>query len=173
MPNVLARFDNAKRRRPEDHARQVMLTPEYVLAPIRQLFGGRIGLDPCTESDNPTNAERFYCLPQDGCDLPWDATTVFVNPPYGEVRDRWVERCISEGRQRKVILLMPSHTDTRTSQKALTACRSVLFVKGRIKYGVKRENGRQMAASHGSALFGFGVDLSSLRRLGKVLKPCW
>lgn len=47
------RFDNAKRRRPDSHARQAMLTPPYVLEPIRELLGG-IGLDPCTEPDNPT-----------------------------------------------------------------------------------------------------------------------
>jgi hypothetical protein len=66
------RFDNAKRRRPEHHARQAMLTPDYVLEPVRALLGG-IGLDPCTEPDNPTRADRFYCLPADGAALPWDA----------------------------------------------------------------------------------------------------
>jgi hypothetical protein len=42
------RFDNAKRRRPEHHARQAMLTPPYVLEPVRQLLGG-IELDPCMD----------------------------------------------------------------------------------------------------------------------------
>jgi hypothetical protein len=84
------RFDNAKRRRPEHHARQAMLTPPYVLEPVRRLLGG-IELDPCTEPDNPTGADRFYCPPQDGCVLPWEARSVFCNPPYGEVRGRWVE----------------------------------------------------------------------------------
>jgi hypothetical protein len=73
------RFDNTKRRRPDDHARQAMLTPAYILEPIRQLLG-RIELDPATEPDNPTRAVRFYHLPQDGCALPWDAVTVFCNP---------------------------------------------------------------------------------------------
>lgn len=60
------RFDNAKRRRPEHHARQAMLTPPYVLEPLRSLLCG-IELDPCTEPDNPTKADVFYCPPQDGC----------------------------------------------------------------------------------------------------------
>ena len=142
-----------------------MLTPGYVLEPIRDLLGG-IGLDPCTDPDNPTQADEFYCPPQDGCVLSWDSYSVYCNPPYGEVRNRWVERCIVEGARRPVILLIPSATETRIFQRALLACQSVLFVKARIKFGVLRENRRQEAASHGSALFGFGIDLSALNTLG-------
>lgn len=163
------RFDNEKRRRPDSHARQAMLTPAYVLEPVRELLGG-IGLDPCTEPDNPTRAAVWYSLPQDGCALPWDARTVWCNPPYGEARDRWVDRCIAEGSQRRVVLLIPSHTETRTFQRALKACTSVLLVQARLRFGVLRENGRQEAASHGSALVGFGVDLSPLRHLGVPMK---
>ncbi len=167
-PQASHRFDNKKRRRPESHERQAMLTPAYVLEPVRELLGG-IGLDPCTEPDNPTGADKFYCPPQDGCALPWDTATVFCNPPYGEAKNRWVERCIEEGAKRGVVLLIPSHTETRVFQAALWACTSVLFVQGRLRFGVLRENRRQEAASHGSALFGFGVDLLPLHALGV---PC-
>jgi hypothetical protein len=146
------------------------LTPAYVLEPIRELLGG-IGLDPCTEPDNPTKADAFYCLPTDGCSMPWDAETVFCNPPYGEARKRWVERCVTEGAKRKVVLLIPSHTDTRVCQLALQSCCSVLFVRARLRFGVLRENGRQEAASHGSAIFSFGVDVAPLRELGAVFVP--
>jgi hypothetical protein len=156
------RFDNEKRRRPDHHARQAMLTPAYVLEPVRDLLSG-IGLDPCTEPDNPTRADRFYCLPADGCAEPWDAETIFCNPPYGEARNRWVERCIDAGAAgSKVALLIPAHTETRIFQKALAASTSVLFVQARLRFGVLRENRRQEAASHGSALIGFNVDLSPL-----------
>lgn len=164
------RFDNEKRRRGEGHHRQAMLTPAYVLGPIRSLLGG-IGLDPCTEPDNPTGAERFYCPPQDGCVLSWDAATVFVNPPYGEAKDRWVRRSMEEGRRRKVVLLIPAHTETRVFQGALGACVSVVLVRARIRFGVLRPNRRQEAASHGSAIFGFGVDVTALGGLGCVLRP--
>lgn len=135
------RFDNAKRRRPESHARQAMLTPEYVLGPIKALLDG-IGLDPCTDPDNPTDAAQFYCLPADGCSLPWDAPSVFCNPPYGLAKDRWVARCVEEGKACKVVLLIPAHTETRTFQSALEACDSVLFVRARLRFGVLRENRR-------------------------------
>lgn len=163
------RFDNSKRRRSDNHDRQRLLTPPYVLEPIRELLGG-IGLDPCTEPDNPTSAKTFYTPPQDGCKLPWDSPTVFCNPPYGEAKNRWVERCIDEGAYRKVVLLIPSHTETRIFQRALRAADSVLFVRARLRFGVVRDNGRQEAASHGSAIFGFGVDMTPLGSLGIVMK---
>jgi hypothetical protein len=139
-----------------------MLTPSYVLEPIRGLLGG-IGLDPCTEPDNPTAAGKFYCLPQDGVSLPWDEATIFCNPPYGLARERWVRKCSEAAlRGKRVVLLIPSHTETRIFQEALLACSSVLFVKARLRFGVLRENRRQEAASHGSALFGFNVKMGNL-----------
>jgi hypothetical protein len=158
------RFDNEKRRRPEHHARQAMLTPSYVLEPIRDLLGG-IDLDPCTEPDNPTGARSFYALPQDGAALPWSGS-VFCNPPYGEVRGRWIERCISH--DGPAVLLIPAHTETQVFQRALSACETLLLVKARLRFGVLRDNGRQEAASHGSAIFGFRCDLSPLASLGFV-----
>ncbi len=164
------RFDNAKRYRTDGHERQRQLTPAYVLDPLRVLLGG-IGLDPCTEPDNPTGAAMFYTPPQDGAALPWDAETVFCNPPYGEARNRWVDRCIEESRCRRVILLMPSHTETKVSQRAMAAATSVLFVRGRLRFGIPRKTGQTEAASHGSALYGFGVDLEPLAALGVVMRP--
>lgn len=163
------RFDNEKRRRPDHHARQAMLTPNYVIEPIKIHFG-EIGLDPCTEPENPLGAKKHYHLPMDGCCLPWDADFIFCNPPYGEARDRWVDRCIAESKSgKKIMLLIPAATETRPFQKAMEESKSILFFKGRLKFGVLRDNGRQEAASHGSALFGFNIDLFPLYDLGKVM----
>jgi hypothetical protein len=87
------------------------------------------------------------------------------------VRARWVDHCIAEaGLGARVVLLMPAHTDTRVFQRAFAACTTCLFIQGRVKFGVLRENRRQEAASHGSALFGFGVDLELLADLGVIAK---
>jgi hypothetical protein len=165
------RFDNAKRRRLDDHPQQAQSTPGYVLEPIRELLGG-IELDPCTEPNNPTGASRaWYSLPQDGCVESWDFASVYCNPPYGEARNRWVERCIAEGARRKVVLLIPAHPDTRIFQQALGACVSVCFVRSRLRFGLLRKSGQQMAASHGGAIFGFGVDVAPLGALGAIMVP--
>lgn len=121
MSNAHFRFDNAKRNRPEHHARQAMLTPAYVLESVRSVPGG-IGRDPCTEPDDPTRADRFYCLPDDGCVLPWDAPSVFCNPPHGTVRTRWIKRCIAKGRYREVVLLMPSQEFVLNARTLVADC---------------------------------------------------
>ena len=167
------RFNNSLRRRPEDDDRQRRLTPNYVLAPIRKLFGGVIGLDPCTEASNPVGAETFYCPPQDGCTLPWNSSTIFINPPYGLARIRWVTRAIAEaeGRRRQIVLLVPAHCETQICQRALAACDSVCLIRARLRFQAVRANGRREAASHGSALFGFNIDLAPLAELGVILRP--
>jgi hypothetical protein len=134
------------------------------------LFGGSIGLDPCTEPDNPTGALKFYAPPVDGLARPWDAETIFCNPPYGEARTSWVERCIAEGRQRRVVLVIPASTETAIVQMALAACISVVFIRARLMFTEVRPNGRHAAANHGSALFGFGVDLTPVAHLGVLLR---
>ena len=167
MSDASHRFDNAKRRRSGNHDRQRQLTPAYVLEPVRQLLHG-IDLDPCTESNNPTGARRFYALPDNGLERSWEGKSVFCNPPYGEARNRWVARCIASGVVRPTVLLIPAHTETQTAQLALRECTSVIFVQARLRFELVRENGRHEAASHGSMLMGFGVDLSPLSQLGTV-----
>lgn len=162
MANARTRFDNSKRRRDENHDRQRQLTPPYILEPCRDLLGS-IELDPCTEPDNPTRAERFYAPPLDGVLLSWDAETIWCNPPYGERRRRWLDRCILESKRgARILLLMPASTETDTTQLALSACSSVLFVRARLRFTLVRANGRHEAASHGSGLFGFNVDTRAL-----------
>lgn len=137
---------------------------------------GGIGLDPCTEPDNPTMAVTFYTQEGDGLSMPWGVPgegwlpSVYCNPPYGKAREPWVERCISAAMMgQKVVLLIPSATDTAVFQRAMESADSVCFIKGRVKFGVLRKNRRQEAASHPSALIGWNVDLSPCRCLGMVV----
>jgi hypothetical protein len=168
--NAAHRFNNDLRYRDEDHPNQTQLTPDYVLDPVRVALGGRIELDPCTEPDNPTGAARFYSLPVDGVTQPWYAESIFVNPPYGKAREPWVRRCIQAGALgQSVVLLIPAHTDTRIFQEALRTAMEVVFIKGRVKFGILRPNRRQVAASHPSALIGWNVSLASCAHIGLVL----
>jgi hypothetical protein len=167
MSVASTRFNNDLRYRDEADPRQVQLTPPYILEPVREALGGYIALDPCTESDNPTGAEWFYSPPEDGAALPWNAETIFVNPPYGKARERWVDRCIDAGNNgSRVVLLIPAHTDTRVFQRAMWSAQATIFVQGRVKFGVLRPNRRQAAASHPSALICWNVDLQHVVPLG-------
>jgi phage N-6-adenine-methyltransferase len=161
-----SRFSNDLRYRDGAHPNQRQLTPPYVLEPVRTALGG-IELDPCTEADNPCGATLFYTVEVDGLHQPWDAATIYVNPPYSRAREPWVRACIAAAeRGSRVVLLMPAATDTRIFQEAVESASEVVFIKGRVKFGVLRANRRQEAASHPSALIGWNVDLSACAHLG-------
>ena len=164
------RFDNDLRYRSGTHDMQRQLTPPYVLEPARQALGGLIDLDPCTEPDNPTAAAKIYTVDDDGLAQPWDAQAIYVNPPYGKAREPWVLRCVDAAAEgRSVVLLIPAHTDTRIFQKAMETASWVLLIKGRVKFGVLRQNRRQEAASHPSALIGWNADPGPVSHLGTLV----
>jgi hypothetical protein len=164
-----SRFSNDLRYRAEDHPQQTQLTPGYVLEPVRETLGG-IDLDPCTLESNPTGARGFYHPPADGAELPWGTGSVYVNPPYGKARERWVNRCIGAAQDgARVVLLIPAATDTRIFQRALSTSDGAVLIRGRVKFGVLRPNRRQVAASHPSALIGWNVDLAPCAHLGLVI----
>lgn len=59
-------------------------TPPHLAEAARKALGGIIGLDPCSNPDSTVPATRKYMLPtHDGLIEPWDAHTIYVNPPYG------------------------------------------------------------------------------------------
>lgn len=171
MGAAAARFNNDLRYREGDHPSQTALTPGYVLSPIRVDLGGCIDLDPCTTLENPVGARRFYAPPMDGAAEPWDAATVYVNPPYGKAREVWVRRCIEAAANgARVILLIPAAPDTRIWQRAASTASAVVFIQGRVKFGVLRPNRRQVAASHPSSLIGWNTDLSACSTLGVIMR---
>lgn len=170
MSMAAHRFNNGLRYRDDMHPNQAQLTPPYVLEPIRASLGGVIDLDPCTEPDNPTGATRFYSLPVDGAAEPWDAKSIFCNPPYSKARERWVKRCAQAGKEgRRVALLMPAATDTKILQFALRSAGAGVLLQGRVKFGLLRANRRQAAASHGSIIIGWNVDLAPCANLGIII----
>lgn len=163
------RFNNDLRYRTDSHEMQRQLTPAYILEPVRVALG-RIELDPCTEPDNPVGADAFYTAETDGATEAWNADAIYVNPPYSKARERWVKRCIeSAAAGSQVVLLMPSHTDTRLFHLAIQSASHVVFIKGRVKFGVLRENRRQEAASHPSCLIAWNLtNPEPLTELGAV-----
>ena len=166
-----SRFDNTLRLRLAWHPQQTHITPPYVLGPVLLALGGPLDLDPCTLPDNPLHASEFYTPPQDGLSLPWGTGNVFVNPPYGKAKEPWVLKCVEAARDgARVVLLIPSQTDTRIFHVAMDSADAVVFIRGRVKFGQPRPNGRQVAASHPSALIGWNTDLAPCGVLGRVVQ---
>ena len=95
--------------------------PKYVDA-IRDFFGDQIALDPCSNQYSIVNADVEYRLPHcDGLLKSWDASKIFVNPPYGRDRVRgtgirdWLKKCSETYLQNnaEVLALIPVATNTR------------------------------------------------------------
>lgn len=93
--------------------------PKYVEA-VRRVFGGGIGLDPCSSRHSIVDAGRSIMPPEDGLKDAWDEGTIYVNPPYGADRASgtriadWLARCskaAAAGSQ--VLALVPVATNTR------------------------------------------------------------
>lgn len=93
--------------------------PKYVNA-IKKFWNGHIGLDPCSNEYSIVNADIEYRLPEhDGLKEPWDASTIYVNPPYGSDRERgttiknWLAKCVlAYNAGSEVIALVPVATNT-------------------------------------------------------------
>ncbi|MXZ21031.1 MAG: N-6 DNA methylase [Caldilineaceae bacterium SB0665_bin_25] len=94
--------------------------PQYVEA-VKQVFGGRIDLDPCSSEYSIVRATVEYRLPErDGLKESWNYPTIYVNPPYGLDRERgtsikqWLARCAVSHQTHgaEVIALVPVATNT-------------------------------------------------------------
>ncbi len=95
--------------------------PKYVRA-VREVLGGTIALDPCSNRHSIVHAEVEYQLPEhDGLRSTWEYPTIYVNPPYGADRQRgttikdWLRRCAyaHEEYGSEVLALVPVATNTK------------------------------------------------------------
>ncbi|HLD04236.1 MAG TPA: DNA N-6-adenine-methyltransferase [Candidatus Nanoarchaeia archaeon] len=96
-------------------------TPKKYVDAVREVFGGNIQLDPCSNKYSIVHAEIEYSLPEkNGLRETWDYQTIYVNPPYGRdkktgvsIKD-WLERCAKAHKDygSEVIALVPVATNT-------------------------------------------------------------
>ena len=120
-------------------------TPPALLAPIRQLAGGAIALDPCSNPHSMTEALLQFDKEQNGLERDWAAELaarqlkglVYVNTPYDtETLERVALKCAEQARKGlEILALVPCKLDQRWWQETVfgTAV-AVCFVRGRIKF---------------------------------------
>lgn len=96
-------------------------TPQQYVDAVKQVFGGEIDLDPCSNGSSIVGAKIEYQLPaHDGLYESWDFKRIYVNPPYGADRKRnstikdWIRKCAEAHRKFKseVLALIPVATNT-------------------------------------------------------------
>jgi hypothetical protein len=133
--------------------------PEYIKA-VKDVFGGKIGLDPCSNQYSVVASEVAYCLPQNGLAESWDYQTIYVNPPYGRDYERgttirdWLQKCTDAHRDHgsEVIALIPVATNTKHWQKNIFLyATSICFLKvARLKFlqnGIPYQKGAPMSCA--------------------------
>jgi phage N-6-adenine-methyltransferase len=110
-------------------------TPQDFFDKLNWRFGP-FDLDPCADLNN-TKCQNFFTEPEDGLTKDWEGFTSFVNPPYGRGIEGWIKKGYEESRKEKtkVVMLIPSRTDTKYWHQYIMKADEVYFVKGRLKFG--------------------------------------
>jgi hypothetical protein len=119
-------------------------------------------------------AERYYSLAEDGLAQPWNAETLFLNPPYGGQAGVWAQRLISEyksGNVGQAILLVYACTSESWFQPLYKY--PICFAEKRLRfYG---PDGKGYTAPKGSAFVYLGNNparfTSVFSNLGQVVVP--
>ena len=136
---------------------QTWSTPSELLPGIRSLFQGTIALDPCTSSNNPLRATRFYTERDDGLLYPWEDRT-WCNPPFGsrvhwskrEFGDSvwdWILKAQAEASNgfRIGLYLSVSRTDRPPFQDLIREATCFQFLEGKQRHGGQNDRGAMLA----------------------------
>src|SRR5213078_2544260 len=70
-------------------------TPEWLFQALDAEFG--FTLDPCATAAN-AKCQRFFTAQEDGLRRDWAGNTVFMNPPYGSVIGRWMQKAFESAK---------------------------------------------------------------------------
>jgi phage N-6-adenine-methyltransferase len=110
-------------------------TPQDFFDKLNWRFGP-FDLDACASPHN-TKCSNFFTEAENGLSRSWEGYTVFVNPPYGRGIDKWIEKAYKESKKEntKVVMLIPSRTDTKYWHNYVMKASEIHFVKGRLKFG--------------------------------------
>ena len=96
-------------------------TPEKYVNAVKRVWGGKIDLDPCSSIYSIVSAKTEFLLPEkNGLFEEWDYPTVYVNPPYGNDKERgttirdWFKKIANSHQEYKneIIALVPVATNT-------------------------------------------------------------
>ena len=96
-------------------------TPKAFYEKLNEEFG--FVFDPC-----PPNPQF------DGLEVQWGNCN-FVNPPYGNIIGKWLEKGVEQQQLGKTsVFLIPSRTDTRWWHNFVMTANEIRFIKGRLHF---------------------------------------
>lgn len=102
-------------------------TPENFYKVLDQEFN--FDFDPC-----PSNPQF------DGLQIEWGNVN-FVNPPYGNIIKKWLEKAVEQQKLGKTsVFLIPSRTDTKWWHEYVMSADEIRFIKGRLRFQGAKDN---------------------------------
>lgn len=109
--------------KPPDPRRGVWSTPDWLFQPLNALL--RFDLDAAASREN-AKCRRYFSEQRSGLTRPWDGTSVWCNPPYGQKpgTGTWVEhgRGWAERLRNRVTMLVPVKADTAWYHDLVWGC---------------------------------------------------
>lgn len=116
---------------------------------------GEFDLDPCTPIKPPfVHAKNNFTINDNGLSKPWFGR-VYMNPPYGNGMEKWMEKLKYHGNG---IALIFARTETKCFFNHIWEdAHAVLFVKGRIKF--YNLDGKQVGTPGAPSIFiAYGIE---------------
>lgn len=119
----------------------------------------------CTQWYGPGSSREDALTEQ-----PWEADTIWCNPPYGKLVPAFVEKgkeAILKGTAKTVVFLLPARTDTKWFHNLLTFGAEIRFIRGRVVFEL---DGDPILDSKGHPV---GAPFPSLLAILKQTHPQW
>ena len=135
-------------------------TPNKYVSSVRKVLK-TIDLDPFSSpaANQIVKAARFYTEEDDAFTKNWDASTVWMNPPYsGGLVAKAVNKFLDELEKKSFptgIILVNNATETKWFQRALGVATSVCFTDHRISFWTSDQK-RVSGNTRGQTFFFFG-----------------
>jgi len=109
------------------------MTPPDFFDKINDVF--KFTLDPCANKNNTLGLPKFFTDEHDGLSQNWSGETVFINPPFSNIKE-WMEKAVEEhvNHGTAIACLVPSRTDTRWFQNSVVYAKYILLIRGRLKF---------------------------------------
>lgn len=138
------------------HQSAKMIKDEWLTPPALIQSLGEFDLDPCSPIFRPWDtAKHHFNINDDGLSQKWFGR-VWMNPPYGQNTDSWMEKLVEHGNG---IALIFARTETGTwFNWVWPHAHAILFLKGRLFFHHVSGNQARHNAGAPSALIAFGEE---------------
>lgn len=91
-------------------------------------------LDVCALPEN-AKCQNFFSPQDDGLSKDWKGVC-WMNPPYGRVIGKWIQKAYESAKAGAVVIgLLPARTDTKWFHDYIYGKAEVRFIRGRLKFG--------------------------------------